>query len=207
MRKFHVKHIFAPTACLMITAWLCLASPAASAQKIYRCAGAGGQITISDTACAHGQGGEISVKPASGAASPPAKADPQTRGAMDKRLAEYEALLSPECRRARQAFEAKARERGGMDELMKEGNPISKAWETCQFAVSDALGKLSAKDREKAEADERRRREQEKVAQQKSECAAKQRVLDERRARLPSLSEADRAALRVVEQDVAANCR
>lgn len=97
---------------------------------------------------------------------------------MDKRLAEYEAMLSPECRRARQAFEAKSREKGGMDELMKEGNAITAAWEVCQFAASEAVGKLNAKDRENAEAEERKRREQDKIAQQKSECATKQRVLD-----------------------------
>jgi hypothetical protein len=195
-----VKHLIAIGA-------LCLATLPATAQKIYRCAGAGGSVTISDTPCASGQGGELSVKPSSGAGSPPPKADAQTRGAMDKRMAEYEAMLSPECRRARQAFEAKAREKGGMDELMKEGNPISKAWEACQFAASEALSKLNAKDREKAEAEERKRAEQDKLAQRKSECATKQKVLDDRRPRLAQMSEVDRNAFRAVEQDVAANCR
>jgi Domain of unknown function (DUF4124) len=203
MKRFHVKHLNT----LAIAALLYSICFSAQAQKIYRCTGAAGNVTISDTPCTTGQGGEIAVKPAGGAGSPAPKVDPQTRGAMDKRLAEYEAMLSPECRRARQAFEAKTREKGGMDELMKEGNPTSKAWEACQFAASEAVGKLNAKDREKAEAEERKRREQEKVAQQKSECAAKQKVLDERRPRLANLSEADRTAFRAVEQDVAMNCR
>ncbi|TAG27288.1 MAG: DUF4124 domain-containing protein [Burkholderiales bacterium] len=207
MKRFHVKHLSA-FALLALLLTLCLP---ANAQKIYRCTNASGGVTISDTPCTGGQGGEIAVKPSGGAGSPPPKVDPQKdsqpRGAMDKRLAEYEAMLSPECRRARQAFEAKAREKGGMDELMKEGNPISKAWEACQFAATEAIGKQNAKDREKAEAEERKRREQEKIAQQKSECATKQRVLDERRPRLAQLSESDRAAFRVVEQDMAINCR
>jgi Domain of unknown function (DUF4124) len=203
MKAFHVKHVFAVAFYVLI----CSASLSAHAQKIYRCTGAGGSVTISDTPCTTGQGGEIAVKPSGGAGSTPPKPDPQTRGAMDKRLAEYEAMLTPECRRARHAFEAKSREKGGMDELMKEGNPISKAWEACQFAASEAVGKLNAKDREKAEAEERKRREQEKVAQQKSECATKQKVLDERRPRLNSMSESDRAAFRAVEQDMEMNCR
>ncbi len=144
MTKFHVKHLIA-VALLSAMSW------PACAQKMYRCQGSGG-ISFSDTPCANGAGAEISVKPSGGAvASPPpkadAKADPQTRGAMDKRLAEYEAMLSPECRRARQAFQAKAQQAGGMDELMKEGNAISKAWEACQFAASEALEKLNATDR------------------------------------------------------------
>lgn len=192
---------------LLVLGMLCFAALPATAQKIYRCASAGGSVTISDTPCASGQGGEIAVKPSGGLAPPPPKADAQTRGAMDKRAAEYDALLTPECRRARQAFQAKAHEKGGMDELMKEGSPISKAWEACQFAASEALDKLNAKDREKAETEERKRREQDLIAQRKRECAVKQKVIDDRRPRLAQMSEADRNALRAVEQEVAANCR
>jgi hypothetical protein len=126
---------------------------------------------------------------------------------MDKRNAEYNALLSPECRRAREAFLAKSQQKGGMDELMKEGNPISKAWEACEFEAKDALGKQSAKDRERIEAEERKRGEQDRIALRKQECATKQKLMDDRRARLAQLSEADKAALRAVEQDVAMNCR
>ena len=83
---------------------------------------------------------------------------------------------------------------------MKEGNPIFKAWESCQFAAQEAIGKLNAKDEERVAADER-------IARRKSECAAKQRVIDERRPRMAQLSESDRAALKAVENDVATNCR
>ena len=94
-----------------------------------------------------------------------------------------------------------------MDELMKEGNPISKAWEACEFEAKDALGKQSAKDRERIEAEERKRAEQDRIALRKQECATKQKLMDDRRARLAQLSDADKAALRAVEQDVAMNCR
>jgi Domain of unknown function (DUF4124) len=200
MKAFHVKH-------LLLASLLSLAILPAVAQKMYRCPSAGGGTTFSDTPCANNAGSEISVKPASGAAAPQPKPDPQTRGAMDKRNTEYNALLTPECRRAREAFLAKSQQKGGMDELMKEGNPISKAWEACEFEATDALGKQSAQDRERVAAEERKRAEQDRIASRKSECATKQKVIDDRRARLSQLSEQDRAALRAVEQDVAINCR
>lgn len=201
MIPFHVKHLLAAAA-------LCAVVLPASAQKMYRCPGAGGSTTFSDTPCASGQGGEVLVKPSGGAAGAPApKPDPQTRGAMDKRNAEYNALLTPECRRAREAFLAKTQQKGGMEELLKEGNPISKAWEACEFEAKDAITKQSAKDRERVEADERKRGEQDRTAQRKSDCATKQKLLDERRPRLAQLSEQDRNAFRAVEQDVAMNCR
>jgi Domain of unknown function (DUF4124) len=200
MPKFHVKH-------LLLAGLLGLAISPAFAQKMYRCPSAGGGTTFSDTPCANNVGSEISVKPASGTAAPQPKADPQTRGAIDKRNAEYNALLTPECRRAREAFLAKSQQKGGMDELMKEGNPISKVWEACEFEATDALGKQSAQDRERVAAEERKRAEQNRIAIKKNECATKQKVIDDRRARLSQLSEQDRAALRAVEQDVAINCR
>ena len=204
MKRFHVKHLLAA----ILAAALCALALPANAQKMYRCPGASGGTTFSDTPCAGGRGGEISVKPTGGAAgSPPPKPDPQTRGAMDQRNAEYNAILSPECRRARQAFQAKAEQKGGMDELMKAGNPVSKAWEDCQFEAKDAIGKLSAKDQERATEDARKRNEESRMAQRQSECFAKQKVIDARRARLSQLTEAERNALRAVEQDVAINCR
>jgi hypothetical protein len=200
MPKFHVKH-------LLLAGLLGLAISPALAQKMYRCPNAGGSTTFSDTPCANNAGSEISVKPASGAAAPQPKPDPQTRGAMDKRNAEYNALLTPECRRAREAFLAKSQQKGGMEELMKEGNPLSKAWEACELEAKDALGKQSAKDRERVEAEERKRAEQDRLALRKQECATQQKLVDDRRARLAQLSDTDKAALRVVEQQVAANCR
>jgi hypothetical protein len=197
---FHVKQ-------LLLASLLSLAIFPAIAQKMYRCPSAGGGTTFSDTPCANNAGGEISVKPASGAAKPQPKPDPQTRGAMDKRAAEYEAMLSPECRRARQAFEAKTREKGGMEELMKDGNPISKAWEDCTFEAKDALGKQSAKDRERIEAEERKRAEQDRVALRKQECATKQKTLDERSARVAQLNDQDRRALAALTADIQLNCR
>jgi Domain of unknown function (DUF4124) len=199
MAMFHMKH-------LLLAALLCAVMLPASAQKMYRCPSAGGGTTFTDTPCASGQGGEVSVKPSGGAAGNAPKPDSQ-RAAMDKRSAEYDAMLTPECRRARQAFQAKADQKGGMEELMKEGNPISKAWEDCQFAAQDAIGKLNAKDQERVAAEERKRAEQDRIAQRKGECATKQKVLEDRRPRLAQLSESDRAAFRVVENDVAMNCR
>jgi Domain of unknown function (DUF4124) len=203
MKAFHVKH-------LLLASFLSLAILPAVAQKMYRCPSAGGGTTFSDTPCATGSGSEVTVKPASGAApsaATSAKSNTQTRGAMDKRNAEYNALLTPECRRAREAFLAKSQQKGGMDELMKEGNPISKAWEACEFEATDSIGKLNAQDQAKAKAEEAKRAEQDRIASRKSECATKQKVIDDRRARLSQLSEQDRAALRAVEQDVAINCR
>jgi hypothetical protein len=200
MRRFHVKHF-------LIALLLAPVFTPSMAQKMYRCPSAGGGTTFSDTPCTNNAGAEIVVKPSSGGAPAPPKPDPQTRGAMDKRNAEYNALLSPECRRAREAFLAKSQQKGGMDELMKEGNPISKAWEACEFGAKDALGKQSAKDRERIEAEERKRAEQDRIALRKQECATKQKLMDDRRARLAQLSDADKAALRAVEQDVAMNCR
>jgi hypothetical protein len=200
MPKFHVKQ-------LLLAGLLCAAIFPALAQKMYRCPSPGGGTTFTDTPCANSAGSEVSVKPSGGAAPAASRPDPQTRGAMDKRNAEYNALLTPECRRAREAFLAKSQQKGGMDELMKDGNPISKAWEACEFEAKDALNKQSAKDRERVEADERKRAEQDRVALRKQECGTKQKVIDDRRARLAQLSEADKAALRAVEQDVAMNCR
>jgi hypothetical protein len=200
MPKFHVKQ-------LLLASLLSLAILPAIAQKMYRCPGAGGSTTFSDTPCANNARSEVKVKPASGAAQPQPKPDPQTRGAMDRRAAEYDAMLTPECRRARQAFEAKSQQRGGLDELLKEGNPISKAWEACEFEATEAMEKQSIKDREKQVAEERKRTEQDRIAQRKQECATKQKVIDDRRARLAQLSEQDKAALRAVEQDVTMNCR
>ncbi len=201
MLKFHVKH-------LLIAGLLSFFVLPASAQKMYRCPGAGGSTTFSDTPCSSGQGSEVTVKPAtgSGAGSPP-KPDPQTRGAMDKRNAEYNALLTPDCRRAREAFLAKSQQKNGMEELMKEGNPISKAWEACEFEAKDSIGKLNAQDQAKAKAEEAKRAEQDRIAIKKNECATKQKVLDDHRPRLAQLSEQDRATFRAVEQDVAMNCR
>jgi hypothetical protein len=199
MPKFHVKQ-------LLLAGLLCAAILPALAQKMYRCPSPGGGTTFTDTPCANSSGSEVRVKPSGGAAPAASKPDPQTRGAMDKRNAEYNALLTPECRRAREAFLAKSQQKGGMDELMKDGNPISKAWEVCEFEAKDALGKQGAKDRERVEADERKRAEQDRVALRKQECSTKQKVIDDRRAR-PQLSGADKAALRAVEQDGAMNCR
>lgn len=201
--KFHVKHLF-------LAGLLSLLIAPSMAQKMYRCPGAGGGTTFSDTPCANQAGGEITVKPSGGTAPstpPQAKPDPQTRGAMNQRNAEYNAMLSPECRRAREAFLAKSQQKGGMDELMKEGNPISKAWEACEFEAKEALGKQSAQDRERVQAEERKRAEQDRLALRKQECATQQRLVDDRRARFAQLSDTDKAALRVVEQQVAANCR
>lgn len=200
MPKFHVKQ-------LLLAGLLCAGMLPALAQKMYRCPSPGGGTTFTDTPCANSAGTEVGVKPSGGAAPAASKSDQQTRGAMDKRNAEYNALLTPECRRAREAFLAKSQQKGGMDELMKDGNPISKAWEACEFEAKDALSKQGAKDRERVEADERKRAEQDRVALRKQECTTKQKVIDDRRARLAQLSDADKAALRAVEQDVAMNCR
>jgi hypothetical protein len=200
MPRFHVKQ-------LLLAGLLWAVIVPALAQKMYRCPSPGGGTTFTDTHCANSAGSEVSVKPSGGAAPAASKPDPQTRGAMDTRNAEYNALLTPECRRAREAFLAKSQQKGGMDELMKDGNPISKAWEACEFEAKDALSKQGAKDRERVEADERKRAEQDRVALRKQECTTKQKVIADRRARLAQLSEADKAALRAVEQDVAMNCR
>jgi hypothetical protein len=200
MLTFHVKQ-------LLIAGLLGAFMLPVSAQKMYRCPGAGGSTTFSDTPCATGSGNEVTVKPSGGAAPAQVKPDPQTRGAMDKRNAEYNALLTPECRRAREAFLAKSQQKGGMEELMKEGNPISKAWEACEFEAKDSIGKLNAQDQAKAKAEEAKRAEQDRIAIKKNECATKQKVLDDRRPRLAQLSEQDRAAFRAIEQDVAMNCR
>lgn len=194
MPRFHVKH-------LLVAALLCFAAATVMAQKMYRCPSPGGGTTFSDTPCPNAAGEEIRVKPAAGAAGQtPARPDPQTRGAMDRRLAEYDALLSPECRRARQAFQAKADQKGGMDELTKEGNPISKAWEACLFEAQDALGKQNA-------AEQSKRVEQDRLAQKRIDCAAKQKLLEERRPRMAQLAETERAALRVLESEYAQQCR
>lgn len=212
MTKFHVKHVFAICAALAFSA----AFAPAAAQKMYRCAGAGGSTTFTDTPCASSQGNETVVKPASGAAKSPlsqgnaptnSPTDPQASSATDKRLAEYEAALSPGCRRARLAYLTKVQQKEGIEELMKEGNPIARAWEACQAESQEATRKIVAKDRERTESEDRKRVEQDLIAQRKSECATKQKVLDERRPRLAQLSESDRAAFRVVEQDVAVRCR
>jgi Domain of unknown function (DUF4124) len=200
MQKFHVKQ-------LLLASLLSLIIFPTIAQKMYRCPSTGGGTTFSDTPCANNAGGEISVKPASGAAKPQPKPDPQTRGAMDKRAAEYEAMLSPECRRARQAFEAKTREKGGMEELMKDGNPISKAWEDCTFEAKDAVGKLNAKDQAALQTEESKRRAQDRMTQQKLECATKRKTLDERSARVAQLSDQDLRALAALTADIQLNCR
>jgi Domain of unknown function (DUF4124) len=195
------KHV--AVACLLGLVFL-----TASAQKMYRCPSAGGGTAFSDTPCAGGAGGEITVKPSIGAApAAQAKPDPQTRGAMDKRNAEFNALLSPECRRARTAFQAKVQQKGGVEELMKEGNPISKAWEACEFEAKDSINKLNAKDQEIAQAEERKAREQNRIAEQKHTCATQRKTLEERRQRAGQVSEQERAALRTIEQELAANCR
>ena len=204
MMKFHVKH-------LLIAGLLGILMLPAIAQKMYRCPGTGGSTTFSDTPCATSSGAssgsEVIVKPASGAAAPQAKPDPQTRGAMDKRNAEYNALLTPECRRAREAFLTKSQQKGGMEELMKDGNPISKAWEACEFEAKGAMDKQSVKDRERVEAEERKRMEQDRITQKKLECTTKQKVLDDRRPRLAQLSEQDRKVFATLEQQVAQDCR
>ncbi len=205
MARFHVKQRLAICAALALGAFC---APA-QAQKIYRCTGAGGSVTISDMPCTSAQGGEVSVKPASGATKQPrldAPNDSQAKGATDKREAEFEAMLSPECRRARRAYLAKESEKGGTDELMKVGNPIGKAWDACMPAAGEALGKLHAKERERAKTENGKRSEQDLIAQKKHECDTKQKVLAERRPRLAQLNESDRTAFRVLEQDVAVRC-
>ncbi|NJM43039.1 MAG: DUF4124 domain-containing protein [Brachymonas sp.] len=202
MAWFHVKHRVRHVLLLAHFMALLLGAGSASyAQKMYRCPSPGGGTTFTDTPCATGAGGEITVKPAAGATGhAAARPDPQTRGAMDKKEAEFNALLSPECRRARQALQAKADQKGGMDELMKEGNPIFKAWENCQGETKVALDKLHADARNQGA-------NQGREMVRKNECAAKQHVLNEKRQKTNTLNEKDRADLRVLEDDIALNCR
>jgi Domain of unknown function (DUF4124) len=199
---FHVKQ-------LLLVSLLSLAIFPAIAQKMYRCPSAGGGTTFSDTPCANGTGNEVNVKPSGGSGSDAgsAKTDPNSRGAMDKRNAEIIAMLSPECRRARDAFMTKARQRGGMEELMKDSNPISMAWEACELETREVVSKILTRDAAKAKADEAKRIEQEKIAVKKNECATKRQVLRDRQARLAQMSEKDRAAVGILEQNIADNCR
>ncbi len=200
MLKFHVKH-------LMLLSLLSAFLLPALAQKMYRCPGAGGSTTFTDTPCAAGSGLEVTVKPSGGAAPAQAKPDPQTRGAMDKRNAEYNALLTPECRRAREAFMAKTQQKDGVQELMKEDDPISKAWSACTFGAKEALEKLNAQDRARVDADERKRNEQSRITQRKLECATKQKALDDSNARIKQLSEQDIRAVAALTADIQLNCR
>lgn len=209
---FHVKPM--TTAFLLFAAVLC-----GPALAVYRCTGADGRVTFSDTPCVAGQqGGAVQIRPVTGVAispnktqtpptQPPATVGGNSPDALQKRAAEYEAMLTPECRRARQAFVAKANQIGGMDELMQEGNPVSKAWEACQFEAKDAIDKLSAQDRARIDADNKKRQEQEAAQIRKSECDAKRDVLAKRQSQAAKPSEQDRAALQALAQEVANRCR
>ncbi len=196
MPMFHVKH-------LLIVVMLGGAMASASAQKMYRCPGASGSTTFSDTPCATGQGGEVSVKPSAGAAAKPAES---FKSEQEKLLADALVKMSPECRRAYEAFNKKTTSKEGLKELQTPGNPITTAWMACDIEQL-TRAEPSTAERAKVEAQERNRVEQNKIAQRKSECSAKQKVLDDRRPRLNTLSEADRIAFQTVEKDVAANCR
>jgi hypothetical protein len=193
------------------------------AHAVYRCTSPDGRTTFSDTACPVDQkGGQVQIKPVRGVGvspnpvpsppiSPPASglgnASGSSSEAMQRRNAEYEALFTPECRRARAAFMNKANQPGGMDELMQEGNRISKAWAACEFEAKDAIAKLNAQDRERVAAENKQQREQELAQQRKAECDTKRQVLQRRQAQSAKPSEQDKEAIKVLEREVAASCR
>jgi hypothetical protein len=153
MTMFHVKH------CLL-AALLAGAAASASAQKVYRCVSPKGGTTFSEMPCITGQGGEITIRPSGGGTGNTSKVDSQNRVAMDRRTAEMDALISPECRRARQAYQTKSEEKGGLDELSKEGNAITQARNDCQPAVDEAIRKLHTKDLERTATEARKPVEQ-----------------------------------------------
>jgi hypothetical protein len=153
MLKIQVKN-------LLLLVALCIVGLTAAAQKTYRCPTPGGGTTFTDTPCAGGQGGELSVKPASGSgAGNTPKPNPQSREAMSKRDAEIFAMLSPQCQRAHEAYAAKSRQKGGTQELSNDSNPVVIAWQNCEPETLKALRRMALKEQANAQADEPKRNE------------------------------------------------
>jgi hypothetical protein len=212
MKLFHVKH-------LLLAALLGSVMASASAQKMYRCPSPGGGTTFTDTPCASGPGSEMQVKPASGgsAATTASSGAPQddNKAAKDKKLrAENLAKFSPECRRAADAYDAKAADKSGQAELAVKGNPIAAAWQKCvldrlmaENPLDAAPPKPTAAEMQAAAAAEQKRREQDAITVKKLECNAKLKQLAESRPRLAQMNEQYRAAFRAVEQSLPADCR
>jgi uncharacterized membrane protein YccC len=197
MATFHVKH-------LLLAALLGACVAPASAQKMYRCPGAGGSTTFSDTPCAN-TAQEINVKPASGTAKAANASDaPSSKLAdRDQRSKEIEAALSSYCRRTYQQYRGLAETRSGMD----ANHPTAKAWASCEPEIKQIIAAAQAKDKAAADALQTKRREQEAANEKKRSCDAKREVVVARNARAAQMSEQDRAALKAFEQDVNTQCR
>jgi hypothetical protein len=175
----------------------------------YRCTGADGKVTFSDTACptSH-KGGAVSVRPVAPnrAKPPPLTLSGTSEEAITRRNAQYETLLTPECRKARQAYAAKAGQPGGADELAEEGNLVARAWLDCEFEAKDAIHKVNAQERARIGAENQRRRELEQAQQRRAACEAKRGALRERQARTAKPSEEDRAILADLAREAQAAC-
>jgi hypothetical protein len=198
MPTFHVKHLF-------LAALLGACVLPASAQKMYRCPGAGGSTTFSDTPCAD-TAQEINVKPASGTAkvANTSNATSSKLADRDQRSKEIEAAaLSSYCRRTYQQYRGLAETRSGMD----ANHPTAKAWASCEPEIKQIIAAAQAKDKAATDALQAKRREQEAANEKKRSCDAKREVVIARNARAAQMSEQDRAALKAFEQDVNTQCR
>ncbi len=172
---------------------------------IYKCTGPDGKATFRDQPCTSGQSVTIKKEPAKApttaakadAAAQPVDASSAARAAARERL---RAAQTPECVDMGDRIQ-RFGQKGSGNQSGTDLNLLLERYEQqCAPRMREALGAENAR----AEAEARRQNAAQNLAEA---CAAKQRVLDERRPRLASLSQPDQRAFAVVESEVARDCR
>ena len=170
-------------------------APTTSFASVYQCKAASGAVIFSDQPCDKGAtGGEIKVKPASGAVPPLANGQDASARARTPMHERTEAALTPACRALRLRMENAATDLSA-SEAEIEGL-MNRYATKCLPLVRAAQQEVETKQNREAEA-----------ANQRSACDAKRKVVVERRARWQGLSEAERNMVVLVEKEVANECR
>jgi hypothetical protein len=189
---FHVKPIIMPPVFLAgILAAMLL--PISAYAAINKCTASDGKVVFSDQPCPSNQS-ETVVKPA-------APARPGNPGLAGKNTASdaavrISAALSPECA----ALAEKIRSFVLDGAAATTESEIKATMARFDKQCADSMRKATAAENARQEAEQKR-------LMLVSECQAKKRVVQERRARPGGVSDADKPALAAVEAEIARDCR
>ncbi len=160
---------------------------------VYQCKSPSGAVIFSDQPCAKGAaGGEITVKPASGAVPPSTinqSASGSKAGPVQGQPAVSQACLTLH-RRMEEAVKNPRMSEAQRDELGE------RYFKDC--LPFDKPAPANVGERQKQEAD---------AAKRLNDCETKRKLVAERRGRWQGLSEADRNMVVTIEKEVANGCR
>ncbi len=169
-----------------------LSVPASAA--VYKCTGADGRVVFSDQPCLAGQATTAVREPAG---APPAKPQDASEAARAATRARLRAAQTPECAEMADRI-ASFGQSGGATASNAQMNAL----------VSRYDQQCAARMREAVEAENKRKEDEaQKRVLADTTCAEKRRVLNERRAKLATLSEADKRAVAALEAEVTRDCR